>query len=243
MKPKAFIGTSTTDSSVRCEIGARRSAPTRRHTLEAGYWVLAFWAWSAAGLLLGIFYKAISASFIPVDILLWHAWMAAGCVLLLCYLYLACSRTHGLRGACLAISTIATMTALTLGWQGLVRVGDEFRFRIKFQWLLARYKSIVGDLERNPVLRSGWHEDGAVRYYVEVGPPMRIAFEQSGGILDNWEGIVYDPSGDVLRVRELTRGGLSEKDYDALQRIRRLFGGELCWCAHIIGHWYRCGFT
>jgi hypothetical protein len=60
---------------------------------------------------------------------------------------------------------------------------------------------------------------------VDQGPPVRVAFVW-GGILDNWQGIVYDPTGVVL----------TEKGH-------LLFGGDLIHARHLWKDWYYCAFT
>ncbi|MFT5467646.1 MAG: hypothetical protein ACI8UO_002752 [Verrucomicrobiales bacterium] len=63
---------------------------------------------------------------------------------------------------------------------------------------------------------------------VEAGPPRRVAFSW-GGIIDNWIGVVYDPSGQVLNVDQA--------------EVRSLFGGDLQAAYHLWGPWYYCVFT
>ncbi len=69
-------------------------------------------------------------------------------------------------------------------------------------------------------------------YDVEVGPPLRGAFPQPGGILDNWQGIVSDPSGSVPRASEF-KSEFSNWNDPALQSVKKLFGGDLFHCKHL----------
>ncbi len=62
--------------------------------------------------------------------------------------------------------------------------------------------------------------------YLDNGPPPRLAF-MWGGLIDNWYGIVYDPTHDVARI----------------ERFRELFGGDLIWCDHVAKDYFLCGFT
>ena len=77
---------------------------------------------------------------------------------------------------------------------------------------------------------------------VDAGPPVRVAFPLPGGILDNWQGIVYDPTGVVLRTREFRRDW-SNFDDPALLPVKRLFGGDVQHCESMGGPWYFCQFT
>ncbi len=80
--------------------------------------------------------------------------------------------------------------------------------------------------------------ENGIEYEIDTGPPVRFAFEPDG-FLDNWSGIVYDPSGDVL----LADGFDSDGKFKAPDRVTKLFGGDLVSCSHFFGHYYRCGFT
>ena len=67
---------------------------------------------------------------------------------------------------------------------------------------------------------------------IEDGPPVRYAFYWQRGVLDNWVGVVYDPSGELLKAVEQKDGEMAV-----------LFGGTLYRCEHMRGHWYLCWFT
>lgn len=80
--------------------------------------------------------------------------------------------------------------------------------------------------------------ENGIEYEIDSGPPVRFAFEPDG-ILDNWSGIVYDPSGDVM----LADGFDNKGKFRAPDRVTKLFGGDLVSCSHFFGHYYRCVFT
>jgi hypothetical protein len=60
---------------------------------------------------------------------------------------------------------------------------------------------------------------------VELRSQVKVAFPWDG-LIDNWFGIVYDPSGSVFRVED-----------------RSVFGGDLVACTHVAGPYYFCSFT
>lgn len=62
--------------------------------------------------------------------------------------------------------------------------------------------------------------------YVEPGPPVRVAFSW-GGMLDNWVGVVHDPSHTATD----------------LEQSRLWFGGTLRDAWPLWGDWYLCWFT
>ncbi len=80
--------------------------------------------------------------------------------------------------------------------------------------------------------------ENGIEYEIDSGPPVRFALEPDG-FLDNWSGIVYDPSGDVM----LADGFDGKGKFKAPDRVTKLFGGDLVSCRHFFGHYYRCGFT
>ena len=72
-----------------------------------------------------------------------------------------------------------------------------------------------------------------LRTEVDPGPPVRLAFSWGGGILDNWYGIVFDPTGNVLKVNDATQA----------RQVSMLFGGRMTYAEHVWGPWYFCSFT
>ena len=229
-------------SKIRHADEPRESVTDRGGQMHAGGLAIVVWIWVFAGLMLGFFYTAIDFPFIPIESILWYGWVIAGYCLVACHACLLFSRGFTCRETSLALSVVLTMMTFALGWQGLVGLGDDLRFQARFQWFLPRYQRIVADVEHDSSLKSGWHTTGDIKYYVEQGPPIRVAFALPGGILDNWEGIVYDPSGEVSRAQEAWQLRMKAGRID-LERILTLFGGTLYRTKHIKGPWYRCGFT
>ncbi len=81
--------------------------------------------------------------------------------------------------------------------------------------------------------------NGGTTYIIDYGPPVRVAFNPDG-FLDNWSGIIFDPTGDVL----LAKGFDSKTGaFFAPERITKLFGGDLVDCRHLSGNYFHCSFT
>jgi hypothetical protein len=76
---------------------------------------------------------------------------------------------------------------------------------------------------------------------VDLGPPIRVAFQWSG-FGDNWSGIVYDPSGEVLKSNQFALDYSNFYD-PSLADVKRLFGGDMRGARHLWGNWYFCSFT
>lgn len=82
---------------------------------------------------------------------------------------------------------------------------------------------------RNQWLGRKWGVD----FVVADSAPLRVAFPKPGQFLDNWSGIVYDPTGAV-----------EQGDFDTYPtQIKKLFDGDMVVCDHIVGPWYDCAFT
>lgn len=73
---------------------------------------------------------------------------------------------------------------------------------------------------------------------VDRGPPLRVAFNPEG-MLDNWSGIVFDPTGEVMQADGFDASGR----FRAPDRITKLFGGDLVSCRRLWGDYYDCSFT
>lgn len=66
---------------------------------------------------------------------------------------------------------------------------------------------------------------------VEVeNPPLRIAFPQPSGLLDNWCAIVFDETGELLRVSPASP-------------LSKLFGGDIVGCHALDGPYLFCCLT
>ena len=76
-------------------------------------------------------------------------------------------------------------------------------------------------------------------FVLDTGPPIRVAFPFEGGILDNWEGIVYDPTDAVSQAKGFTQNN----EFTAPDNIKSLFGGDIVACSPMTTHYYHCTFT
>lgn len=61
---------------------------------------------------------------------------------------------------------------------------------------------------------------------IDPGPPHRVAFNW-GGLIDNWAGIVVDPTDSIMDI----------------ERNRAVFGGRLMGCRSLRPHLYLCSFS
>jgi len=72
----------------------------------------------------------------------------------------------------------------------------------------------------------------------DTGPPKVHAFYWQRGVVDNWSGVIYDPSGTIAQINAAR--GWDEIHAHALSR---LFGGTYYRCQDVGGGWYICWFT
>ena len=147
--------------------------------------------------------------------------------------------------ALLAVPGFIVITAVFGSY--VARAGDIAAFRFFFALHQSEYHRIAQTVARGelraPDSASHGHvvRDG-VNFDVDTGPPMRIAFPRPGGLLDNWEGVVYDPT-DAVRVAQGWSFASGKQEFTAPAAVRTLFGGDIIACELVTEHFYRCWFT
>jgi hypothetical protein len=134
---------------------------------------------------------------------------------------------------------MSVLMILAVASAGMVFLLDGRPLALRFRFLVhkGRYEAAVREILAGRAPRGDTD-----RYTVDPGPPVRVAFHWPGGILDNWNGVVYDPTGLVLKAR-LLRSDLSNLHAPEFREFVGLFDGNLCYCEPLGGDWYFCGFT
>lgn len=137
----------------------------------------------------------------------------------------------------LLASPTLLIATVVIAWPSLVagaHMGDLLR--LAMNW--SHYERIVAKAQSNPV-EAHYEEENGITYSVDVGPAVRVAFNPDG-FLDNWSGIVFDPTGEVMLA-----DGFDVKTgrFVAPDRITKLFGGDLVGCRRLWRDYYRCSFT
>lgn len=132
-----------------------------------------------------------------------------------------------------------TLLAITicLSWQSLA-LGSYTGTMSRLMLNRGHYEAIIAKVRSDP--RPAWfQDDDGVTYSVDLGPPIRVAFNPAG-MLDNWSGIIYDPTGDVMLA-----DGFDSKTgkFVAPDRVTKLFNGDLVSCRRLWGDYYDCSFT
>jgi hypothetical protein len=175
-----------------------------------------------------LFYHEINEELWVLSLLIDGGLVLAGVILLI---VLLCLKRRGAVVAAVVIGGFIWLGWFTsIGWQA----GTYFRmWRLESTYEKEVTRIMALDDEALEGLKSSAD--------VDEGPPRRVAFGW-GGIIDNWSGIVYDPSGEVMLVRE-SEEELSKAEEAERDRIRSLFGGDLIKATHLWGPWYYCVFT
>jgi hypothetical protein len=132
------------------------------------------------------------------------------------------------RSRILLAVTLAMGTISILG--GLTPFGTTFSAWCKLSREKEKYQVVIDKLAAGADKTSVGHS-----VIVDDGPTLRVAFVWDG-LIDNWYGAIYDPSGEVMKANTRKSSGSSS-------RVRQLFGGELIRARHLGGDWYFCGFT
>jgi hypothetical protein len=125
----------------------------------------------------------------------------------------------------------------------LLKLGPHYGFLGRFYLNKPWYEQTVEQLQQIPRSQykdQFYHLDNGV--IVDQGPPLRIAFQLPGGLLDNFQAIVYDPSEYVMRANQFKADWSNWNDTE-LKPVKELFGGEMFHCDLIEDNWYLCSFT
>lgn len=207
--------------------------------MRNGKWtVWALFTWFLSGVLLAFFNRPFEDKLWVLTGVVYLAFVLAGIVLLG-----AASVSTYRKRSVFAFSAIVGFllfgSILFFASPSISSAGDDLVVRYRFRRNAAEYDRIVAQA-RDGALAAPQGEMNGVHYVIDNGPPIRVAFPQPGGLLDNWEGIVYDPTGEVLKARGWAVDGTT---FSAPSEIVGLFGGDIVTCSHLNGNYYRCRFT
>lgn len=102
------------------------------------------------------------------------------------------------------------------------------------------YELVVAEVRSGRIRQHRGEYDG-VSFQVDRGPPARVAFDW-GGVIDNWNGVVWDPTGVVASADGWRQEG-GRLQLTAAPESRELFGGDLVWCRRLSEDYFYCEFT
>jgi hypothetical protein len=133
-----------------------------------------------------------------------------------------------------AVPSLSVVTAI-VAWLPLEVTGRHLGAMLKLAINHSDYERIIARVQTAPSSKLRSEVDG-IAYSIDAGPPTRVAFNRQG-FLDNWSGIVFDPSDDLVKF-SFEKAGKSPS-----RPINKVFGGDLVGCRHLWEHYYTCTFT
>lgn len=141
----------------------------------------------------------------------------------------------------IACVLVVTVTAVAVAF---VTFGGRCARLARFHLMKASYQNAIGQIAAHNA-KSGFEQDAIINegsYQIDSGPPIRVIFPWPGGILDNWQGVVYDPTGTIMRINEIAEP-FAEVHDPPLNQLQWLFGGKLIAVERLQDGWYFCWFT
>jgi hypothetical protein len=207
--------------------------------MRNGKWTIwLFLTWLFTGILLAFFNRPIDDALWIIAGFIYLAFLLLGLVLFITTAILA-YRNRNIYALAAAASFIVLGGGLLFVAPALSRFGNDLIVGYRFRTHHADYDRITSMAISGKLSKSSGEIEG-VRYEIDKGSTIRVAFPQPGGILDNWEGIIYDPTGEVLKAKGWVG---PEPKFSAPPEIVSLFGGQIVSCSHLLGDYYRCWFT
>ena len=136
------------------------------------------------------------------------------------------------------LAALIVCGSVSYGTDILKDLGLQLRF-YRFQ---QAYSEIVAELQSGSIAQTGEHL--GIAYKSENEPDFRVAFSWSG-IIDNWYGVIYDPSGKIMRCNKSDPpfSGQNPSADEELEKISMIFGGVIYKAEHLGGNWYLGWFT
>ena len=148
---------------------------------------------------------------------------------------------------------IASLVALLLvgvisyGTNFTTDLGDKLRF-LRYE---KKYVQIIEKIETKKISSNG--SVNGISYDTEVDPVMRVSFSW-GGIIDNWKGIIYDPTNELSKIAKNNQIHINYRDRKSLTpadeeyikettKLKLLFGGVIYKVKKMGDNWYLCWFT
>ena len=149
--------------------------------------------------------------------------------------------------------TIASLVGLL--FVGVISYGTNFTTdlgdKLRFNRYKKEYVEIIDKIKLNEVSAKGKFE--GINYDSETNKLTRFSFSW-GGLLDNWKGIVYDPTNQLSKIAE--NNGIhinsikgkpltpAEKQHiKETTELKMLFGGVIYKVKKMRDNWYLCWFT
>ena len=153
---------------------------------------------------------------------------------LVAFAAIATTRRQAYGKTSLLMAVIGLVAYFTFGFP----VGE----RIRFAWLRPKYEARLKEILATLETDAGASARGFPDCVLDEGPPIRVAFFWHRGVVDNWVGLVHDPTGGVLKANEFKRDWSNWSD-PKLRPVKQMFGGDMYRARNVGKNWYLCWFT
>ena len=141
------------------------------------FWALV--AWVAVGILLAFFNRPLWDALWVLMLGVWSVYAVAGLALVGTLFWLGCRRARLIGIAVYITAFILLIFGFAVVLPHIGAAGDEFQFSLRFARLKPQYEAIVAQALAAGEVKDG--ETNGVRFTVDAGPPIRVAFPQPGG--------------------------------------------------------------
>ncbi len=115
-------------------------------------------------------------------------------------------------------------------------------YRVKLSFFLPKCKTVINEVEQGKYLLGQSYEKNGLKFSINEKLPLKVVFVFKAGVVDNWVGLVYDPSRFVEKTKEFKLNSPSWND-KRFEDVKGLFGGDMYDCNLIEESWYICSFT
>ena len=176
-------------------------------------------AWTLIGFLLHVIWYDAVVGPLHLAALAWLGWLI-GAMILACLTLMAAVRATRRRRVLFSMCMLIVAGVTMQIW------GGQCTRYLRFRFFKPSYEKQL--LSLPPVQGR--------RFMRDSGPPERMAFPWPGGLLDNWCGVVFDPTNEL---DALIRSPKPPREHPA----RGFFGGDIIKVEHLEGPWYFCWFT
>ena len=147
----------------------------------------------------------------------------------------------------LSLVGLLLVGVISYGTNFTTDLGDKLRF-LRYE---KKYVQIIEKIKTKKISSNG--SVNGISYDTEVDPAMRVSFSW-GGIIDNWRGIIYDPTNELSKIAENNQIHINSGERNQLTpdeeryiketaELKLLFGGVIYKVKKMGNNWYLCWFT
>ena len=153
------------------------------------------------------------------------------------------------RGLIMILSLVGLLLVgvISYGTNFTTDLGDKLRF-LRYE---KKYVQIIEKIKTKKISSNG--SVNGISYDTEVDPAMRVSFSW-GGILDNWKGIIYDPTNELSKIAKNNQIHINYRDRNfptpadeeyikETTELKLLFSGVIYKVKKMGNNWYLCWFT